>query len=98
MSLRFVYGHGVEEDIDSAYAWYEGKRSGLGQRFLGELDVLLQRIQDNPEMYGVIYRNVRAVKIHHFPYVVYYRLKQDRIEIVAIEHGHRNPNRWKARL
>ena len=32
-----------------------------------------------------------------FPYVVCYVLEGDRVEVVAVFHGHRNPTAWKMR-
>jgi hypothetical protein len=36
------------DDIDSAYASYELRSLGLGNRFLEALRVVLQRVADNP--------------------------------------------------
>jgi len=34
------------QDVDEAYAWYENQRAGLGEEFLGCLDVCIERIRN----------------------------------------------------
>ena len=56
------------------------------------------RIENNPETYGVVHRDVRAAALRRFPYVVYFRDRGSDVLIVAIQHGRRNPKDWQARL
>ncbi len=41
---------------------------------------------------------VRCVKLKKFPYVVYYRVLTDRVEIIAVLHGSRHERAWQERL
>ena len=50
-----------------------------------------------PEMFGVIWRNVRAARLRPFTYVVYYRVHDDRVEVLAVLHGSRRASAWKSR-
>ena len=50
-----------------------------------------------PELYGVILGDIRRGKLRKFPYVVYYRVLVDRIEVIALLHGSRDQNSWKDR-
>lgn len=67
MSLPLVYQSEAREDIDAAYAWYEEQRTGLGEEFLTALRNHLQRIQDFPQMYAILYRQVRGSPCGDFP-------------------------------
>lgn len=80
-----------------AFAWYDQQRRGLGDEFLTEVREEMDRIRQNPEMYGVLYRRVRAGPIHRFPYVVYYRVESDRINVIAVQHASRSSRGWKSR-
>ena len=44
----------VREEIDATYAWYEGRRTGLGEEFLVEVQAVLVRIQQFPELHAPI--------------------------------------------
>ena len=51
----------AEAEIEEAFRWYEEKLSGLGSDFLKFLENGMKRIADGPEMYPVVYRNVRDI-------------------------------------
>ncbi len=97
MSLPLAYRPEVREEIDAAYTWYEQRRAGLGEKFLTAVRDVLDRIQQNPEMYGVAYRDVRGVPLRRFPYVVYYRVEATRLLVLAVQHGRRDPRDWQSR-
>ncbi len=55
---------------------------------------MFDRIRETPEMYAAEYREVRRAGLGRFPYVVYYRI----VEVIAVQHGSRNPRRWRYRI
>jgi len=44
----------VEQEVDSAYAWYETQVAGLGEDFLHELENGLASVQTMPETWTVV--------------------------------------------
>ena len=98
MSLPVVYLPEAQDDIDSAYAGYEQRLAGLGDQFLVSLRDQVDRIQANPELYGVLHQDVRAAPMRRFPYVVYYRVEADRILVIAVQHGRRSAGAWQGRV
>jgi hypothetical protein len=66
MNLTIVFQAGVREEIDEAYTWYEGQRTGLGEEFLTEVQTVLDRVQQNPELHAPIYRNARRALVKRF--------------------------------
>jgi len=87
----------AEEDIRAIRETYASIRPGLGERFALRLREVLERIEAMPEMYGVVWQDVRAVRLKRFPHVVYYVLLTDRIEVLAVMHGAREPSVWQSR-
>jgi plasmid stabilization system protein ParE len=85
------------DEVDAVFLWYEDQRPGLGEEFLSAFLEQLDRIGENPEGWAVIHRKIRACPMRAFPYVIYYRLRSDRINIVAVQHGHRHPRGWRRR-
>lgn len=98
MTLPIVLRPEARSDIAEACEWYDGKSRGLGQRFLDELDRLLQRVAVHPELYEIALKTVRRARLRRFPYVVYYRVVAERIEVLAVLHGRRDPKIWQRRL
>ena len=71
--------------------------NGLGEQFLTALLDQLGRIQENPDAYAILYRKIRASPMRRFPYIIYYRVMPDRINVIAVQHGHQKPRSWRRR-
>jgi plasmid stabilization system protein ParE len=85
-------------DIEDAYQWYELRRPGLGEEFLGALTVTRDQVLEQPEAFPVLHRNTRRALIpQRFPYGRFYRVFDDTIVIVACMHAKRDPRRWQRR-
>ena len=77
--------------------WYNRQRDGLGDGFVEAVRDLVNQIKNAPERFAVSFRNVRRAKTRRFPYIVYYRLFDDRIEIIGVLHASRDPRVWQSR-
>ncbi len=51
-----------------------------------------------PEAYGEVWPGVRAAGVKRFGYVVYYRIKPGKVEVLAVLHGGRDPQVWQDRI
>jgi plasmid stabilization system protein ParE len=87
----------AEEDLAAARDWYENQRAGLGEEFLTAIDGVFDRIRETPEMYASEYKSIRRAAMDRFPYIVYYRLVSDTVEVIGVQHGSRNPRGWQRR-
>ncbi len=94
MGSRLVLGTGARSDIREAANWYETRQSGLGDRFLIELDHLFSRIEDNPLQFPLIDKSVRRGLLRSFPYGIYFLFEAPRILVIAVLHLHRRPGLW----
>jgi toxin ParE1/3/4 len=97
VSLPVVLRPEASRDAQEARDQLESQQPGRGQAFLDRLNEALARIGVLPEMYGVVWRNVRAARLRRFTYVAYYRLHDDRVEVLAVMHGSRDASAWQAR-
>jgi len=84
----------AELDIDEAYAWYEGRAEGVGEAFLRAVEASFARIARHPEAHVVAHGRVRRARLHRFPYGVYYTIREDFIDVLAVYHGRRRPRRF----
>ena len=97
MSLPVILRPEAQDDVAAARNWYEQQGAGLGDEFIEALDDVLANIAAAPEAHQVIGRDVRRAKLSRFPYAVYYRVLADRIEVLAVLHGRRDPGVWQSR-
>ncbi len=98
MSWAVVLRPEVLDDIEAARTWYERHRVGLGDAFVAEALATFDRIAESPLIYAELWRDVRACQLHRFPYVVYFRVRLDSIEVIAVMHGSRRPTHWRKRF
>ena len=97
MTLPIVYQLAASGDVTDTMAAYEAVKLGLGLRFYEQVKGRLLLAASQPKIFGVIYRQVRAVKVPNFPYVIYYRAHATRIEVIAVVHGSRDASVWQSR-
>ena len=88
----------AEQDVAEAYAWYEDKRTGLGEDFLQRLEACLIAVQRAPELLPVAHEDYRRALVRRFPYAVFYGYDGDAVTIHAVLHTARDPAKWRQRL
>jgi toxin ParE1/3/4 len=88
----------AQAEFDEAFDYYEGQRAGLGVAFVERVQEVFDRISNHPLIHSVALADVRRALVARFPYVVYYRPHDDRIEILAVFHTSRDPSIWQARV
>ena len=88
----------AELDLEQAVNWYNDQRPGLGQEFLECVEVVFDRIRQLPESHALAYENARLTLVKRFPYVVCYLFVGEKVYVIAVFHGHRDPNAWKDRI
>ena len=87
----------AEEDIKEAYQWCEKKLYGLGKDFLRSAEKGINKIRNNPQLYPIVYRNFRRILIRRFPFCIFFIETPDKLVVLAVIHGRRDPKRWKER-
>jgi plasmid stabilization system protein ParE len=95
---RVVFTPAAEADISQALEWYEAQSAGLGSALVNELGAVVDRIEENPLQFPLLYRDCRRALLRRFPYGLFFRLSEDRAQVVACFHMRRHPRRWQARV
>ncbi len=98
MSLPVILRPAADADIQGTHDQLEQSQAGLGNRFVASVREVLERIEVMPEMYGLVWQDVRAARLKRFRYVVYYVVFPDRVEVLAVLHGSRDAFAWQTRL
>ena len=96
MSYAYYLHPLAVEDYKEAYAWYEDRQSGLGERFIKAVRFKIDEIIQHPETYGSRDRKeFREVMIDYFPYLIVYKIykRKKLICISSIHHAKKQPRK-----
>jgi len=88
---------GAERDVEEGLAFYLGRSPIAAERFLSELDAVLERIREAPVRWPRYRHGTRRCVLGVFPYSIVYRVVSDEIHVYAIAHARRRPFYWKKR-
>lgn len=94
MLKRYTIAPEAVEESREAYDYYEQRGEGLGAEFLTALEEAIQKIRQQPELYRVVKRGFRKVKLKRFPYLIIYDYQDDFVTVHSVFQGYRNPDKW----
>jgi plasmid stabilization system protein ParE len=97
VSLPVILRHEAEVDVQEARDQLEAVRVGLENQVLARVREVLARIEKMPELHGKVWQDVHAARLKQFRYMVYFIVLADRVEVLAVLHGARDPSSWKSR-
>lgn len=98
MVAELIVAPEAEQDLDEAYAWYEDRRTGLGEELLSCVDACIQGILRAPEVHARVFDTYRRALVRRFPYAVFYEHAAGTVTVYCVFHTSRNPDRWLQRL
>lgn len=97
MTLPVVFRQAARSELMEAAAWYEARRLDLGSEFLLEIDRCLASIAGQPQLFTIVWKDVRRIAVRRFPYGIYFRAEPRRIVVLAVFHSSRDPTVWRRR-
>ena len=87
----------ARDDVDAAVSWYGAKRPTLALAFAQSLNLVIDRIREAPLQFPAVRGEVRWSLLGRFPYGVFFAVRGDAIQVLAVVHLHRGPDTWKKR-
>ena len=92
----------AEQELLDAAAWYDRRRTALGQRLVDEVLEVGRTLDAHPEAGRLLVPRadgepVRQFPLKSFPYVLVYLPRERPILIVAVAHTSRMPGYWAER-
>jgi plasmid stabilization system protein ParE len=97
MTYAVILRPRAEDDIRTAFQWYESQQPTVGEEFLAHLRRALERIGEFPESSPVAHKAVRRALVTKFPYLVFYVAEPTRAVVLAVLHTSRSPATWPRR-
>jgi plasmid stabilization system protein ParE len=94
MSRRLVLRRRAVAEVKETHDWYETRASGLGATFLGELERVLEVLEDHPLRFPIVHGAVRRALTRRFPYAIWFRIRQEQVVVLAVLPQAGDPARW----
>jgi plasmid stabilization system protein ParE len=92
--LRVAFSSAARRDLLEVEAWYRPRSSSALASFIRELNAALRFIADYPEGAPLFLDDARGKTLSRFPYSVVYKIKRDRILVLAIVDERRKPGTY----
>lgn len=96
--MKSRFHDAADAELTEAVAYYDGKASGLGDRFLAEVKAAARLIERYPEIAPVVDLGVRARVLSKFPYQLIYVVEPEELYILAVGHLSKRPGYWADRI
>ena len=96
MIIRFTPE--ADAELVEARLWYARQREDLDLEFMQSIDDALLRIVTHPNLYPIVYRNLRRAVVRRFPFAIFYEIAGHELQVIAVFHSRRDPERWKSRV
>ena len=95
MIIRF--SSDADAELAEARQWYAHQRQDLDLEFMDSVHEALTRVVHNPHFYPIVYRNLRRAVVRRFPFAIFFDVREDEIQVIAVFHSRRNPEAWQSR-
>jgi toxin ParE1/3/4 len=97
--MRQVVFHPLaEKEFIDAAVYYEEQESGLGGKYLAEVEYAVNFIAQYPEAGFIVRGSLRRLTLPKFPYYLLYRvLENAQIRVLAVAHHKHKPQYWSGR-
>jgi toxin ParE1/3/4 len=70
VSYRVLFEAGAVFDIETAFEWYEARRTGLGSEFAGSIALAAEALARDPNQYPMTHKPFHWLKLRKFPYAI----------------------------
>ena len=81
-------------EFSESALFYELREPGLGHRFVNEIERGIRLLSSHTEIGQRINSDLRCLVLDDFPFYLIYKIRPDRIWILAVAHQRRRPGYW----
>ena len=88
----------AEVDFNKSYEFYIEDNPEIADTYFKQINLCFEIIKKNPKSLPFAHKDVRKYVVKKFPFVIYYRIVDTVIQVIAIFHASRNPEIWNERV
>ena len=96
--MKYWFHPEAEEELLSSIHYYQECQEGLGDDFLYEIQLAIERILEFPKAWPFFDGDVRRCLVNRFPYGILYTIEPHAIFIVAVMSLQLSPSYWQDRF
>ena len=90
--MTVIFHRLFQKDLTAALRYYDEEGgSKLGDRFVEEVDAVVDRITGNPKRFHFVAEGIRRAPLRSFPYHILFEESGDRVKILILRHDKRHP-------
>jgi plasmid stabilization system protein ParE len=93
MGCKAVFSSFAAKEVQDSFDWYENRVKGLGDRFVNFIDLTIELILLNPEVFPNKKGPYREASLKKFPYQIIYEYIKEKqtVYILHVFHTKRYP-------
>jgi len=94
MAYNIIVSPRAQSEIENAIDYYASNSVEALKNFISALQDAYSTLEINP-FFEVQYKNIRSLKLHKFPFSLYFVINENKkmIRVLACFHHSRNPNK-----
>ena len=97
MSLPIIVRPVADAEFVESIDHYKQVGEAVARDFARTIDDVIREVALTPKRYPIVEGDVREAPVGGFPFAVYYRVRANRLIVLAIYHQSRDPSGWKTR-
>ena len=88
----------AQQEYLEAVSFYEERQKGLGAALVAEVDRAVRLACERPEAWRLVHSSgIRRIVLSRFPYVLFYRVSGEVLQVTALAHERKRPGYWMQR-
>ena len=95
MEYKIEFAPLAKFELLEALEYYQNISESLKIRIYEEFTQAITKIERNPYLFQLIYKDKRHCILKKFPYSIFFRINNETIQIISFFHQKRNPKDWK---
>jgi plasmid stabilization system protein ParE len=87
----------ADAEFEEAILWYQERAAEFAAAFFDEVNAMVNRIGESPELYAIAFAKMRRAMLQRFPYFLLYEVFPAEVVVFGVVHGARDPESWMSR-
>ena len=96
--MKVEFHPAASDEVEDSAAHYDELISGLGTRFIEEVERASELLERHPEIGQQIDQAIRHFVLADFSHSLIYAIEPGLVWVLAVAHHNRRPGYWKDRL